>query len=430
MNTKLNGPFVGIDIGNTYSCVATLYGSSIDIIPNDKGCRTTPSYIAFNQNGSLVGEDAKKQYMDNYKNTIFNIKRLIGRKYTYVDLKLDRKLWSFNIESKNDKPIIHVESKGENNHLSTEEVYSLIMSKMKKIAEDYLGKEVKNVVVTVPSYFNKNQRHSTKNACNIIGLNIMSILNENSSAAIAYGMEKNDQNILIFEYGGSTQYTSILHVDDGIFCKVANSSVEYTGGKDFDNRLVLYFSKEFKRKHKKDITNNNRAMRKLLTACEIVKEKLSFSLNANIDIDDLYNGIDFNSTIDRSCFEDLCDDLFIKAVFSVEKVLKYSGLPKHDIKEIILVGGSTRIPKIKQMLSDLFNGKDLCNYFNPEEVVARGAAIHASFLGTLNVNENNILRKNLTIIPDIYNQRINAKIYKQGIHSIINRAGVLCNGLC
>jgi len=395
MTDKLKGPCIGIDLGTTYSCVAIVKGSGVEIIANDQGNRTTPSYVAFNDSERLVGEAAKNQAAMNPKNTVFDAKRLIGREYKDKLVQDDMKLWPFKITPEGSKPMIEVTFKGEQKLFSAEEVSAMILSKMKKIAEDYLGEEVQNAVVTVPAYFNDQQRQATKDAGVIAGLNVLRIINEPTAAALAYGMErKNDieQNVLIFDCGGGTHDTSILTIDGGVFEVKSTAGDTHLGGEDFDNRLVSHFCKEFTRKHKKNLNDSDRALRRLRTACEKAKRTLSSSTTANIEIDSLYEGIDFNTSITRARFEDLCADLFRKALDPVEKVLRDSGLSKREIHEIVLVGGSTRIPKIQKMLSDYFNGKDLCKSINPDEAVAYGAAVQAAIVsGVSNDKTNDIL---------------------------------------
>lgn len=392
MSSNLKGPFIGIDLGTTYSCVGVLKNSTVEIIANDQGNRTTPSYVAFTETERLIGESAKNQAVTNPKNTIFDAKRLIGRKYSDSTVQSDKNLWSFNVVSQNDKPMIEVDVNSEKKLLSAEEVSGMILSKMKKIAEDYLGEEVTNAVVTVPAYFNDQQRQATKDAGVIAGLNVMRIINEPTAAALAYGLEnksKKEQNVLIFDCGGGTHDVSILSIDDGVFEVKATAGDTHLGGSDFDSRLVSHFCQEFKRKHKHDISSNDRAMRRLRTCCERAKVTLSSSARAIVEIDSLFDGIDFNSAITRARFEDLCGDLFRKTMEPVEKVLRDSGLAKTQIDEIVLVGGSTRIPKIQNMLSEFFNGKSLSKSVNPDEAVAYGAAIQAAILGGVSDSKTN-----------------------------------------
>jgi heat shock protein 1/8 len=392
MSSNLKGPFIGIDLGTTYSCVAVLKNSNVEIIANDQGNRTTPSYVAFTETERLIGESAKNQASNNPKNTIFDAKRLIGRKYSDSTVQTDKTMWSFNVISQNDKPMIEIDVNSEKKLFSAEEVSGMILSKMKKIAEDYLGEEVTNAVVTVPAYFNDQQRQATKDAGVIAGLNVMRIINEPTAAALAYGLENKsnkEQNVLIFDCGGGTHDVSILSIDDGVFEVKSTAGDTHLGGSDFDNRLVSHFSQEFKRKHNKDISTNDRAMRRLRTSCERAKITLSSSTRATIEIDSLFDGIDFNSAITRARFEDLCGDLFRKSIEPVEKVLRDSGISKSQIDEIVLVGGSTRIPKIQKMLSDYFNEKTLSKSVNPDEAVAYGAAIQAAILGGVSDSKTN-----------------------------------------
>lgn len=392
MSSTLKGPFVGIDLGTTYSCVGVLKNSTIEIIANDQGNRTTPSYVAFTETDRLIGEAAKNQAAGNPKNTIFDAKRLIGRKYSDSTVQNDKKLWPFNVISQNDKPMIEVAINSEKKLLSAEEVSGMILSKMKKIAEDYLGEEVVNVVVTVPAYFNDQQRQATKDAGVIAGLNVMRIINEPTAAALAYGLEnksKKEQNVLIFDCGGGTHDVSILSIDDGVFEVKATAGDTHLGGSDFDNRLLVHFCEEFKRKNKKDIKTSDRSMRRLLTACERAKITLSSSATATLEIDSLFEGIDFNSSITRAKFDDLCGDLFRKAIEPVEKVLRDANISKTQIDEIVLVGGSTRVPKIQTLLSDYFNGKTLSKSVNPDEAVAYGAAVQAAILGGVSDSKTN-----------------------------------------
>ena len=397
MCDKIKGPFIGIDLGTTYSCVAVLSNNNVDIIANEQGNRTTPSYVAFTETERLIGQSAKNQCSMNATNTIFDAKRLIGRKFNDNIVQNDISLWPFKVIPQNGKPLIEVEYQGEKKTFSAEEVSAMVLTKMKKIAEDYLGVNVTNAVITVPAYFNDQQRQATKDAGVIAGLNVMRIINEPTAAAIAYGLEskyktKGEQNVLIFDCGGGTHDVSILSIDDGVFEVVATAGDTHLGGEDFDNRLVSHFCNEFKRKNKKNLNNNTRSIRRLRTACESAKRTLSSSTNANIEIDSLYDGIDFNSSITRARFEDLCCDLFKKALEPVEKVLRDSRISKNQIHEIVLVGGSTRIPKIQRMLSDFFNGKELCKSVNPDEAVAHGAAVQAAILGGVsNDTTSNIL---------------------------------------
>ena len=375
---------VGIDLGTTYSAVAVWQNGKIEIIANDQGNRTTPSYVAFTDTERLIGEAAKNQSAINSTNTVFDAKRLIGRKINDSKVQQDIRLWPFIVKGDdNDKPVIEVEYKNEKHTYHPEEISSMILTKMKEIASSYLGYEVTDAVVTVPAYFNDSQRQATKDAGAIAGLNIIRIINEPTAAAIAYGMDNKstkEKTVLIFDLGGGTFDVSLLSIDDGIFEVKATAGDTHLGGEDFDSRMVNHFIEEFKRKNKKDISTSNKAIRRLRTACERAKRTLSSSSNASIEIDALFDGIDFYTSISRAKFESLCEDLFKNCLNPVEKVLRDAKIDKGDVDEIVLVGGSIRIPKIQKLLSDMFNGKDLCKSINPDEAVAHGAAIQASIL--------------------------------------------------
>ena len=391
MTTPLSGESVGIDLGTTYSCVGVWQNDRVEIIANDQGNRTTPSYVAFTESERLIGDAAKSQAAMNATNTVFDAKRLIGRKFTDPSVQADKKHWPFKIVSgTGGTPIIEVEYKGERKSFKAEEISSMVLSKMKDVAESYLGKEVKNAVVTVPAYFNDSQRQATKDAGAIAGLNVLRIINEPTAAAIAYGLDKKgpEKNVLIFDLGGGTFDVSLLSIEDGIFEVKATAGDTRLGGEDFDNRLVEYFLQDFKRRHRRDMSSNQRALRRLRTACERAKRTLSSSTQAHIEIDSLHDGVDFNSTITRARFEELCMDYFKKCMEPCEKVLRDAKMSKNQIDEVVLVGGSTRIPKIQSMLSDFFNGKDPCKSINPDEAVAYGAAVQAAILsGTANKSE-------------------------------------------
>ena len=373
---------IGIDLGTTYSCVGVWQNDRVEIITNDQGNRTTPSYVAFTDKERLIGDSAKNQAAMNPENTICDAKRLIGRKFDDSVVQSDTKTLPYKIVNKDNKPMIEVTHMNEKKLLSAEEVSSGSV-KMKETAENYLGETVTDAVITVPAYFNDSQRQATKDAGAIAGLNVLRIINEPTAAAIAYGLDSNksgESNVLVFDLGGGTFDVSLLTIDDGIFEVKATSGDTHLGGEDFDSRLVKHFCSEFKRKHKHDITNNPRALRRLRTACEKAKRSLSASANTNIEIDSLYEGIDFYSSITRARFEDLCSDLFRGCLTPVEKVLTDAKLSKSDIDDIVLVGGSTRIPKVQQLLQDFFNGKELTKSINPDEGVAYGAAVQASVL--------------------------------------------------
>ena len=376
---------IGIDLGTTYSCVGVWQNDRVEIIANDQGNRTTPSYVAFTENNErLIGDAAKNQTAMNPKNTVFDAKRLIGRKFSDQQVQDDMKDWSYKvIPGPSDKPMIEVEFNGETKQFAAEEISSMVLIKMKEVAESYLGKKVTDAVVTVPAYFNDSQRQATKDAATIAGLNCLRIINEPTAAAIAYGLDKNkddDTNVLIFDLGGGTFDVSLLNIEGGIFEVKATAGDTHLGGEDFDSRLLRHFSEEFKRKHKKDISVNPRALRRLRTACERAKRTLSSTTQTTIEIDSLYDGIDFYTTITRARFEELCMDLFRKCMEPVEKTIRDAKMDKMKIDEIVLVGGSTRIPKIQQMLSDFFNGKELNKSINPDEAVAFGATVQAAIL--------------------------------------------------
>lgn len=375
---------IGIDLGTTYSCVGVWQNDRVEIIANDQGNRTTPSYVAFTDSERMIGDAAKNQTAMNPQNTVFDAKRLIGRKFSEQQVQNDIRDWSFKVVAdSSDKPIIEVQSQGDTKQFTPEEISSMVLIKMKDIAESYLGKTVNDAVVTVPAYFNDSQRQATKDAATIAGLNCLRIINEPTAAAIAYGLDKNkddDTNVLIFDLGGGTFDVSLLNIEGGIFEVKATAGDTHLGGEDFDARLVRHFMEEFKRKQKKDISGNARALRRLRTACERAKRTLSSTAQTTIEIDSLYDGVDFYTSITRARFEELNMDLFRKCMDPVERVLHDAKMDKSKIDEVVLVGGSTRIPKVQQMLSDFFNGKELNKSINPDEAVAYGAAVQAAIL--------------------------------------------------
>jgi len=386
----VSGHSIGIDLGTTYSCVGIWQNDRVEIIANDQGNRTTPSYVAFTDSERLIGDAAKNQVAMNATNTVFDAKRLIGRKFSDHVVQEDIKHWPFKVTpGPADKPQITIEFKGEKKTFQPEEISSMVLIKMKEVAEAFIGQEVKSAVITVPAYFNDSQRQATKDAGSIAGLNVLRIINEPTAAAIAYGLDKSggERNVLIFDLGGGTFDVSVLAIEEGIFEVKATAGDTHLGGEDFDNRLVEHFSAEFKRKHRRDITQNQRALRRLRTACERAKRTLSSSAQAYLEIDSLFDGIDFNTTITRARFEDMCGDYFRKTMDPVEKVLRDSKLSKSQIHEVVLVGGSTRIPKVQQLLSEFFNGKEPCKSINPDEAVAFGATVQAAILSGNNHSE-------------------------------------------
>jgi len=377
------GKGIGIDLGTTYSCVAVWQNDRVEVIANDQGNRTTPSYVAFTDSERLIGDAAKNQVAMNPHNTVFDAKRLIGRRFADAEVQADMKHWPFKVLDKGGKPIIQVEYKGETKTFTPEEISSMVLTKMRETAEAYLGGSIKNAVVTVPAYFNDSQRQATKDAGLIAGLNVLRIINEPTAAAIAYGLDKKTQgekNVLIFDLGGGTFDVSLLTIEEGIFEVKATAGDTHLGGEDFDNRLVNHFVQEFKRKHKKDLSSNARALRRLRTACERAKRTLSSSAQTSIEIDSLFEGIDFYTSITRARFEELCQDLFRSTMEPVEKVLRDAKIDKQSVDEIVLVGGSTRIPRIQKLVSDFFNGKEPNKSINPDEAVAYGAAVQAAIL--------------------------------------------------
>jgi len=377
------GKGIGIDLGTTYSCVAVWQNDRVEVIANDQGNRTTPSYVAFTDTERLIGDAAKNQVAMNPHNTVFDAKRLIGRRFADAEVQADMKHWPFKVLDKDSKPVIQIEFKGETKVFTPEEISSMVLTKMRETAEAYLGGSIKNAVVTVPAYFNDSQRQATKDAGLIAGLNVLRIINEPTAAAIAYGLDKKTQgekNVLIFDLGGGTFDVSLLTIEEGIFEVKATAGDTHLGGEDFDNRLVNHFVQEFKRKHKKDLSTNARALRRLRTACERAKRTLSSSAQTSIEIDSLFEGIDFYTSITRARFEELCQDLFRSTMEPVEKVLRDAKIDKQSVDEIVLVGGSTRIPRIQKLVSDFFNGKEPNKSINPDEAVAYGAAVQAAIL--------------------------------------------------
>lgn len=376
------GTVIGIDLGTTYSCVGVYKDGRPQIIANDQGNRITPSYVAFTDSERFVGDGAKNQASLNPANTVFDVKRLIGRKFNDKEVKKDMSYFPFKLINKNDKPYIEVTVKGEKKSYAPEEVSAMVLSKMKEIAEGFLGKEVKNAVVTVPAYFNDAQRQATKDAGLIAGLNVRRIINEPTAAAIAYGLDKqnNEQNILVYDLGGGTFDVSMLTIEEGVFEVLATNGDTHLGGEDFDQRIMQFLNKSIKKQTGKDVSKDGRAMAKLRREVEKAKRALSSVHQTTIEIESLVDGEDFTETLTRARFESLNEDLFKNTLQPVAKVLKDSGLKKSEVHEIVLVGGSTRIPKIQQLIKDFFNGKEPNRGINPDEAVAFGAAVQGGVL--------------------------------------------------
>ncbi|XP_022201512.2 heat shock protein 68 [Nilaparvata lugens] len=375
---------IGVDLGTTYSCVGVWQQGKVEIIANDQGNRVTPSYVAFTETERLIGDAAKNQVAMNPENTVFDAKRLIGRRYDDPKIAEDLKHWPFKVISESGKPKIQVQYKGEDKTFTPEEISSMVLTKMKATAEAFLGRKISDAVITVPAYFNDSQRQATKDAGAIAGLNVLRIINEPTAAALAYGLDKNlsgEKKVLIFDLGGGTFDVSILTIDEGSLFEVkATAGDTHLGGEDFDNRLVDHFSNEVKKKYGKDLRKNARALRRLRTAAERAKRTLSSSTEATLEIDALIDGVDYHTRISRARFEELCSDLFKKTLAPVEKALQDAEMGKSDIDDVVLVGGSTRIPKVQSLLQNFFNGKTLNLSINPDEAVAYGAAVQAAIL--------------------------------------------------
>jgi heat shock protein 5 len=355
----------------------------VEIIPNDQGNRITPSMVAWDDAGErLVGDAAKNQATMNPTNTVFDVKRLIGRKFTDKTVVADRKLWPFDVADRDGRPFVEVDVGGEKKMFAPEEISAMVLTKMRSIAETYLGKEIQNAVVTVPAYFNDAQRQATKDAGTISGMNVRRIINEPTAAAIAYGLDKKggEKNILVFDLGGGTFDVTALTIDNGVFEVLATNGDTHLGGEDFDQRVMEYFMKLFRRKHKTDMSKDKRSVQKLRREVERVKRVLSAQHEARLEIEALYDGIDFSETLTRARFEELNMDLFRKTLKPVTRVLDDADLKKSEVDEIVLVGGSTRIPKVQQLLKDFFNGKEPNRGINPDEAVAYGAAVQGGIL--------------------------------------------------
>ncbi|KAI9219196.1 dnaK-type molecular chaperone bipA [Blastocladiella britannica] len=382
-NTKQNyGPVIGIDLGTTYSCVAIFENGKVEIIANEQGHRITPSYVAFTDDERLVGDAAKNQAAANPENTVYDAKRLIGRTYDDKLLQQDIKHFPFKVVSKSGKPFIRINTKGQDKDFAPEEISAMVLTKMKEVAESFLGRKVTHAVVTVPAYFNDGQRQATKDAGKIAGLNVLRVINEPTAAAIAYGLDKTggERNVLVFDLGGGTFDVSLLSIDKGVFEVLATAGDTHLGGEDFDQRLVDYFVKLYKKKFSKDCTKDLKALGKLKREAEKAKRALSSQMSVRVEIEAFHDGNDFSETLTRAKFEELNNDLFKKTIKPVERVLKDAGLKKSEIEDVVLVGGSTRIPKVQQLLQDYFNGKQPSKSINPDEAVAYGAAVQGGVL--------------------------------------------------
>jgi len=373
---------IGIDLGTTYSCVGVWKNNQVEILDNTMGNRTTPSYVAFSGEEKLIGDAAKNQVAMNSSNTVFDAKRLIGRLFTDTDVQNDMKHWPFKVIDSSGAPRVQVEVKGETKDFAPEEISSMVLTYMKEVAEQRMGHEITKAVITVPAYFNDQQRSATKDAGALAGLEVMRIINEPTAAAIAYGLNKNEKkaNVLIFDLGGGTFDVSLLTIENGIFAVKATAGNTHLGGEDFDNSMVDHFADEIKRKLKKDIKTNARALRRLRTACERAKRTLSTATQADIELESLLDGEDYVTSITRARFEQLNEKLFNECIEPVQRVLKDAKMKASQVDDIVLVGGSTRIPKVQAMLSELFNGKELCRNINPDEAVAYGAAVQGAIL--------------------------------------------------
>jgi heat shock protein 5 len=378
------GTIIGIDLGTTYSCVGVFKNGRVEIIANDQGNRITPSYVAFASDTGerMIGDAAKNQLTINPENTVFDAKRLIGREFNEPTVQSDIKLWPFRVVDRSNKPHVVVKVGEEDKQFAPEEISAMVLGKMKEIAEAYLGKEVKHAVVTVPAYFNDAQRQATKDAGVIAGLNVVRIINEPTAAAIAYGLDKKDgeRNILVFDLGGGTFDVSMLTIDNGVFEVLATNGDTHLGGEDFDQRVMEYFIKLYKKKTGKDIRKDNRSVQKLRREVEKAKRALSSQHQVRVEVESLFDGEDFSETLTRAKFEELNMDLFRSTMKPVQKVLEDSDLKKEEVHEIVLVGGSTRIPKVQQLIKEFFNGKEPSRGINPDEAVAFGAAVQAGVI--------------------------------------------------
>eukprot|EP00049_Salpingoeca_infusionum_P020653 m.364723 g.364723 ORF g.364723 m.364723 type:complete len:590 (+) comp28271_c0_seq1:247-2016(+) len=376
-------PAIGIDLGTTQSCVAVFHHGKVDIIPNEQGNHTTASYVAFTETERLIGDLAQGQSTANPTNTVFSAKRFIGRKFTDQAVQDDMRHWPFAVVDADGRPKVQVACKGEVKQFCAQEICAMVLTKMKDVAETYLGEQVTDAVITVPAHFNDGQRQAVKDAGTIAGLNVLRLVNEPTAAAIAYALHQkatDPYHVLVFDLGGGTTNVSILHVDDGIFDVKSTAGNTHLGGEDLNNRLVAHFLQQFTRIHKKDPSSDPRTLRRLRTACEHAKCELSAASQTTIALDCLFEGADFHASITRACFEDLCTDLFSDALRVVDEALQAAELDKSAIDKVVLIGGSTRIPMIQTLLRDFFNGKELSQCINPDEAVAHGAAVQAAIL--------------------------------------------------
>nr|ABD90519.1 heat shock protein 70 [Komagataella pastoris] len=393
---------IGIDLGTTYSCVAT-YDSAVEIIANEQGNRVTPSFVAFTPEERLIGDAAKNQAALDPKNTVFDAKRLIGRAFDDESVQKDIKSWPFKVVNDNGNPSIEVEYLGETKQFSPQEISSVVLTKMKEVAEAKIGQKVEKAVVTVPAYFNDAQRQATKDAGAISGLNVLRIINEPTAAAIAYGLgagkSEEEKHVLIFDLGGGTFDVSLLHIAGGVFTVKATAGDTHLGGQDFDTNLLEFFKKEFQKKTGKDISDDARALRRLRTACERAKRTLSSVAQTTVEVDSLFDGEDFTAEISRAKFEAINADLFKSTLEPVEQVLKDSKIEKSKVDDVVLVGGSTRIPKVQKLLSDFFDGKQLEKSINPDEAVAYGAAVQGAILTGQSTSEETKDLLLLDVIP-------------------------------
>jgi heat shock protein 5 len=376
------GTVIGIDLGTTYSCVGVMQNGKVEILVNDQGNRITPSYVAFTEDERLVGDAAKQQAANNPRNTIYDVKRFIGRKWDEKTLQSDLKHFPYKVVEREGKPVVQVDVHGSPKKFTPEEISAVILGKMKEVAESYLGKKVTHAVVTVPAYFNDNQRQATKDAGIIAGLNVLRIVNEPTAAALAYGLDKTDgeRHIIVYDLGGGTFDVSLLSIDDGVFEVLATAGDTHLGGEDFDQRVINFWAKAYNKKHSVDITKDAKAMGKLKREAEKAKRTLSSQKTARIEIESFFEGKDFTETLTRAKFEELNMDLFKRTLKPVKQVLDDAKMKKDEVDDIVLVGGSTRIPKVQELLEEFFNGKSASKGINPDEAVAFGAAVQAGVL--------------------------------------------------